>query len=558
MSSYSQFGQDIHVLDYYSNKSNGFFIDVGAYDGKEISNTYLLEHQFNWKGICFEPLPNEFEKCKKNRPNSICINNAVFSQSDKEFSFAVHLGLSGIKEYINKHAHILDTCEYIKVKTVTLTEILDKYNAPLNIDYMSIDTEGSELEVLKGIDFDRYSFGVMHIEHNNEEPKRSDIRSFLENKGYHFDRQNEVDDYYIKTTQNLRHKEYTIWFDVYNVLEYGQHTGIGRVIQKVVSELLKIRDKINVNIELVTLKDKKIGLCTNWRCYKPLSNKLEMKRGDVLFLPNNVYNIDNLLEKVTDGLCVIPFLHDIIPITHPEFCGDSKDFKSWIIDITNLKTGIICNSRFTLESFLEKFHYNYPIGYVHLGCDKEDLQFKPIELPKGKNVLMVSTIEPRKMYDKTLEQFEVIWETRDDINLIIVGKKGWRVDELMKKFNTHPKRMTNLFHLTSVCDAELNFLYKNCDLFLFASEVEGFGLGLIEAGRFGTPLLLRDIPVFREIAGEHATYFDDFKKLPNTIIKGLNVGFNSSKGMNNNSWLDTALETLYLINEIRNSYTLCL
>lgn len=293
MSSYSQFGQDIHVLDYFSNKTNGFFVDVGAYDGKEISNTYLLEQEFDWKGICVEPLPNEFEKCKNNRPYSICINNAVFSKPEKEVLFAVHSGLSGIKEYINKHKHILDTCEYIKVKTITLTEILEKYNAPQNIEYITIDTEGSELEVLKGIDLNKYSFGVIHIEHNFEEPKRSDIRSFLESKGYHFDKQNEVDDYYIKNTNNLRRKEYTIWFDVSNTLKYGEHTGVGRVIKRNATELLKIRDQINVNIELVTTESNTMILCTNWKSYKPLKNCLEFTKGDVLFLPSNVYNYDS-------------------------------------------------------------------------------------------------------------------------------------------------------------------------------------------------------------------------------------------------------------------------
>lgn len=252
-------------------------------------------------------------------------------------------------------------------------------------------------------------------------------------------------------------------------------------------------------------------------------------------------------------LCVIPFLHDIIPITHPQFCLESKDFKNWIIDITTLKTGIICNSKFTMNTFLEKFNYKYPIGYVHLGCDKEEeLKFTSVSLPQGKNVLMVSTIEPRKMYDKVLEQFERIWETENDINLIIVGKKGWKVDKFMKKIETHPRRMTKLFHLPNVCDAELNYLYKNCDLFLFASEVEGFGLGVIEAGRFGTPLLLRDRPVFREIANDYATYFQNFSQLPNLIKKELH----RSDGLKIKSWAETSIEIVYLINEIRNNFSM--
>jgi glycosyltransferase involved in cell wall biosynthesis len=352
-------------------------------------------------------------------------------------------------------------------------------------------------------------------------------------------------------------KEYTIWIDVHNPIKYGIHTGIGRFIEKVASELLKIRDEINVDIELVTVKNKEIVICKQWSGFKSNKNELKMKKGDVLFLPSNVYDFEtmNLLNHVNDGLCIIPFLHDIIPITHPQFCNGSKEFKNWIIDITNLKTGIICNSKFTADSFLEKFNYSYPISCVHLGCDaKEILQYKSLDLPKGKNVLMVSTIEPRKMYDKTIKQFEILWNKRSDINLIIVGKSGWKVDELMRKIETHPKRMSNLFCLSKVSDSELHFLYKNCDLFLFSSEIEGFGLGVVEASRFGIPLLLRDIPVFREIAGDFATYFNDFEKLPDIIEDGFDSGFKRSDDMKVNSWKNTAIGCLTLLNQIRNNY----
>ena len=193
----SQFGQDLDVLQHYNFKKNGYFVDIGAYDGKEISNTYLLEHAYNWKGFCFEPLPNEFELCKKNRPNSICINKVVFSESGKEFDFAVFEGLSGIKEYISTYKDILQTCPIIKVQSITLTDVLDENNAPTFIEYLTVDTEGSELEVLKGINFNKYSFGLIHIEHNFEEPKRTDIKTFLQSKGYKYKGENNVDDIFV-------------------------------------------------------------------------------------------------------------------------------------------------------------------------------------------------------------------------------------------------------------------------------------------------------------------------------------------------------------------------
>ena len=76
---YSQLGQDLAVIDFYKEKKDGFFVEIGAVDGIEISNTYLLETKYNWKGICVEAIPDKFEKLVKNRPNSKCISKAVFS-----------------------------------------------------------------------------------------------------------------------------------------------------------------------------------------------------------------------------------------------------------------------------------------------------------------------------------------------------------------------------------------------------------------------------------------------------------------------------------------------
>lgn len=193
---YSQFGQDLDVLNYLKYKKNGYFIDVGATNGIDISNTYLLEKKYNWDGICIEPQDSYYNELIKNR-NCYTDNSLLFSEKDKEFDFSeTNDGLAGITEYINKH---LDAKKSKQVKKITdtLNNILIKYNAPKYIDYMSLDTEGSELEILKGIDFNKYKFGYMTIEHNFVEPQRSDIRHFLENKGYKYYKEKDVDDYYI-------------------------------------------------------------------------------------------------------------------------------------------------------------------------------------------------------------------------------------------------------------------------------------------------------------------------------------------------------------------------
>lgn len=193
MTYYSQIGQDKSVLKYYSNKKNGFFVEIGANDGITLSNTYALE-SYDWKGILVECLPTAYKKLVINRPNVICVEYAAYSESGLELKFTCNDLLSGITNKIDKYDA---QGEYITVKTKTLTDILDDAKAPTFIEYISIDTEGSELEVLKGIDFDKYMFGYISIEHNYVEPRRAQMREFLEGKGYRFYKENQFDDDYV-------------------------------------------------------------------------------------------------------------------------------------------------------------------------------------------------------------------------------------------------------------------------------------------------------------------------------------------------------------------------
>jgi len=201
--SFSQLKQDVEVLEIYNNLKNGFFIEIGANDGIKYSNTYLLEKYYNWKGICIEPIPSLFNTLCKNRPNSICCKNAVYNQSNLNMLFNIsntNTLLSGMhNHYDNANIkNIVDSDkEQILVKTITLNDLLIKYNSPKFIHYLSLDTEGTELEILQSVDFSKYTFGLIDIEHNFIEPKRSQIRELLVLNGYNYRRQNKFDDCYI-------------------------------------------------------------------------------------------------------------------------------------------------------------------------------------------------------------------------------------------------------------------------------------------------------------------------------------------------------------------------
>lgn len=189
--------QDIFVAEFFGGKRGGYFVDVGAYDGVHLSNTYQLEKVLGWTGICVEPLEHAFRGLKHVR-SCVCVQAAAYS-SEGVIEFCSSDVLSGIQRHIDRHQEAL-SAPRVKVRTRTLESILCEHKAPAAIDYLSIDTEGSELEVLRGIDWSVRTFGFISLEHNYVEPRRALMRTFLEERGYRWLRENHFDDDYVRGT----------------------------------------------------------------------------------------------------------------------------------------------------------------------------------------------------------------------------------------------------------------------------------------------------------------------------------------------------------------------
>jgi hypothetical protein len=188
----SQFGQDKFVMRLLSRAKSGYFIELGANDGITLSNSYALE-KIGWHGICIEP-SSKYSVLKSNR-SCISDNSLVFSEAGISITWEE-------KQNDTLYAKIvlLGECdkEHVQIRlTKTLAEVLDKWSAPKKIQYLSLDTEGSEFEILKNFPFNRYSFSIMTIEHNHEEEKREAISKLLTTHGYHRVRSVACDDYYV-------------------------------------------------------------------------------------------------------------------------------------------------------------------------------------------------------------------------------------------------------------------------------------------------------------------------------------------------------------------------
>ena len=137
-----------------------------------------------------------------------------------------------------------------------------------------------------------------------------------------------------------------------------------------------------------------------------------------------------------------------------------------------------------------------------------DAQETLSEIAARPTFLLVATLEPRKGHEQTLKAFERLWANGADVNLVLVGKHGWHVEKLVARLRRHSELGVRLFWLDGISDEYLGRIYQASSCLIFPSEGEGYGLPLIEAARHGTPILARDLPVFREVAGEHAYYFN--------------------------------------------------
>jgi FkbM family methyltransferase len=190
---YSQIGQDRWVCEnVFKHRTNGYFVDVGAYDGKDLSNTYVLEHHYGWRGLCVEPMSDSFAKLVACRPKSINVPVAAYDKDFQVLEFQCHGILSGASDHVD-HAK----GNIVHVPTMTLTSLFKLYDAPKQMDFLSIDAEGSDFHVLKGIDWDTYSFKAIAVEHNYVEPIRSNMQTFLASKGYSLATSLAWDDIYV-------------------------------------------------------------------------------------------------------------------------------------------------------------------------------------------------------------------------------------------------------------------------------------------------------------------------------------------------------------------------
>ncbi len=296
----------------------------------------------------------------------------------------------------------------------------------------------------------------------------------------------------------------------------------------------------------------------------------------------------NYIELLRNaGVKIFFIVYDILPIQIPEAFPQGTDeiHKRWLSSICRLSDGIMCISQTVADDVAEWLKTNGPkrlrplkIGWFHIGADIENsvpTQGLPDDASQVLNslsyrpsFLMVGTVEPRKGYLQAIAAFEHLWNEGVDANIVIVGKEGWKdlpndlrrtIPEIVSRLRHHPELGRRLFWLEGISDEYLEKIYTASTCLIAASEGEGFGLPLIEAAQHKLPIITRDIPVFREVAGNHAFYFSGKEPtdLAGAVVRWLELyrsGKNpASDGMPWLTWRQSTERLLSVILEYKNS-----
>jgi glycosyltransferase involved in cell wall biosynthesis len=329
----------------------------------------------------------------------------------------------------------------------------------------------------------------------------------------------------------------TLWVDISELALHDANTGIQRVVRNILAQWYEAAPN-GYQLKTIVANASQPGYChaTQYTLAQQglpatlLPNVPAQPQAGDCFIGLDLQPIVVASQRETyrswrqRGVHTAFLVYDLLCIHHPEYFteGGEQDFTLWLQTVSESHQ-LICISQSVsaqLHNWLEQ-HVGQEgtqlprISWFHLGAELDYLPIsatpQPSPLPAARQaaptLLMVGTLEPRKGHQQALAAFEQLWQNGQDINLVIVGKPGWQTEKLCKQLHQHSELGKRLFWWHSCDDATLAALYQTSTALLAASYDEGFGLPLIEAARYGLAIIARDIPVFREVAGQHASYF---------------------------------------------------
>lgn len=344
-------------------------------------------------------------------------------------------------------------------------------------------------------------------------------------------------------------KEPQIFIDISDLVCSDHQTGIHRLVKAVATCVSRMESYNGYRLSLVYASKYRKGYWHAFHYERQILGKKEVtgkdqaigfKKGDIFFELDWNMKLAQLQRPfyermVAAGVRVFFNIYDIIPLQLTDLFsfGEQRAFELWLMEASRY-TGVLCISQAVAGDYRawrqEKgLSSDFIIRWFHLGADIEnshpsrglpDSAREVLEAMRTSvSILMVSTLHPRKAHAQALEAFELLWDAGYDITLIIAGKDDPHSGGMAQRLREHPEQGRRLVWLDNISDDYLELVYKACSAVLFASRAEGFGLAVWEGARYGKPLILRDLPVFRELAGENAFYFSGLE--PRDLAEGI-------------------------------------
>jgi glycosyltransferase involved in cell wall biosynthesis len=330
-----------------------------------------------------------------------------------------------------------------------------------------------------------------------------------------------------------------LFIDVSILALSDSRTGIQRVVRSILSNVLHTPPK-GWRVEPVFI-DKEIGryryarkftcrfldISSHWASDDPI----DFGPGDLFVGLDLNFEAAQIMKgplelMASAGVEVSFVAYDLLPVLMSQHFTPkvAKSFEKWL-ELLSIGDRVVTISQSVADEYGVWLADNNvspelapDLRWFHLGADVSN-SVPTTGLPKNASkvlmqlgarptFVMVGTVEPRKACDQVLAAFDALWAQGVEANLVIVGKVGWNVRNLVNRLRSHEQKGKKLIWLDSISDEYLEQIYAASDCLIAASHGEGFGLPLIEAARQKLPILARDIPVFREVAGDHAAYFD--------------------------------------------------
>lgn len=362
--------------------------------------------------------------------------------------------------------------------------------------------------------------------------------------------------------RKIRTRRPTIFVECTHTYESDLNTGIQRVVRNIVRHAPSVAARYGYDVVPVILKEgtfvevddarvlankeveaagpETAGQHVAWPHRqagkgnaKRTTDQYDSQAGNILLLLDSSWTFD-LWPAVSRfkqaGGYVAGVIYDLIPVTHSYTCVEPLviAFKDWLRHHQKITDSLVAISRSTkeqVEAFFDADSANgaagqvndarIPVSFFHLGSELDFINpkieprasIRAIFSGPAPTFLVVGTIEPRKNHPYILDAFDQIWQAGQSAALVIVGKRDWKSEEFLARVAAHPQLGRLLHLLRDVSDAELDYAYRHATALVIASEIEGFGLPVVEAFQRGLPVLCSDIPVFRELASGRARFF---------------------------------------------------